>query len=266
MINYLCPVCKKELILTEASYKCGNNHCFDRASEGYVNLAVGKADSGDSKEMCRARHEFLSAGYYEPFADALARQIGSFSIKRICDAGCGEGYYSRRIKNLLPDADIVGLDLAKTSVKIGARAEKGKEAPISYAVAGIFDMPLPDGSLDGVISVFAPVPEDEAFRILSRNGRLFVCHPGKDHLNGLKALLYENPYDNAEKELSFRGFVLEDEITVKYSVTVKKEHIQSLFLMTPYYWKTSKRDSDKLNRVDHLLTDLDFIISIYKKI
>ncbi len=266
MINYLCPVCRTGLTLVGASYKCINNHCFDKASEGYVNLAVGKSDSGDSKEMCRARHEFLSAGYYEPFADALAEQIENFGIKSVCDAGCGEGYYSRRIKNLLPKAEIVGFDLAKTSVKIAAKAEKGKNSPIQYAVAGIFDMPLPDRTVDSVISVFAPVPEEEAHRILTDNGTLIVCHPGKDHLNGLKALLYENPYDNEEKELSFRGFELENEITVKYSVTVKKEHIQSLFLMTPYYWKTSKSDSDKLNEAESLDTALDFIISVYKKI
>lgn len=265
MSVFLCPKCKKPLIPVENSLKCENRHCFDLASEGYVNLVLGKISGGDSPDMCRARHEFLSAGYYEPFAKAISDVIKEFSATKICDAGCGEGYYSRIIKSEKGDAEIVGFDLAKTSVKYAAKAERGKTNHINYAVCGIFDMPLPDSSYDALISVFAPVPDKEANRILKNGGIMLVCHPGKDHLSGLKSLVYDTPYDNEEADTVYSGFEKIRDERIKYKVTVSKEHISSLFLMTPYYWKTSVSDAEKLKHADKLETELDFIISIYRK-
>ena len=265
MIPLLCPVCKGELTRTESSYLCPGRHCFDIAREGYVNLAIGKSDSGDSSEMCRARHEFLNAGYYAPLSGKIAEIMLENGIKSICDAGCGEGYYDRRIKEFIPDAEIVALDLARTSVKLGSREERGKSSPIRYAVAGIFSMPLPENSFDALLSVFAPVPDAEATRILKDNGKMLVVHPGKDHLSGLKALLYDTPYDNEETRANFSGFSFVSDVRVKYTATVSPKHIRSLFLMTPYYWKTSREDAEKLDSGKPLETDLDFIISIYEK-
>jgi 23S rRNA (guanine745-N1)-methyltransferase len=236
------------------------------AAEGYVNLVVGKSGSGDSPEMCRGRHEFLSAGYYRPFAEAIADEVARQGAKAVCDAGCGEGFYLRTLRERLPDASLVGLDLAKTSIKLAARAEKGRENPISYAVAGIFDMPLPDGAFDAVLSVFAPVPEAEAHRILKKDGLLLVAHPGKDHLMGMKRLLYANPYENEEKDFAFAGFEKLYDLRTAYCATVAKAQAENLFLMPPYFWKTSRADAAKLTAVEHLETELDFIISVYRRV
>ena len=265
MIPLLCPVCKGELTLSGSSYVCPSRHCFDIAKEGYVNLALGKSDSGDSSDMCRARHEFLKAGYYRPLADKIADVLCENGSKSICDAGCGEGYYDRMIKSRIPDADVVALDLAKTSVRLGAREEKCSSAPIRYAVAGIFSMPLPDCSFDALLSVFAPIPEAEARRILKDSGTVLVVHPGKEHLSGLKNLLYEIPYDNEESTAKLDGFTHRRDERVRYTVSVAPEHVHSLFLMTPYYWKTSREDARKLDSGEPLTTVLDFIISVYEK-
>lgn len=264
--KFSCPVCSRPLKKDGSSLLCENRHSFDIAKEGYVNLALGKSDSGDNPDMCRGRHDFLSADYYLPFASEIANECIKNSSKNICDAGCGEGYYLRKIKEIIPCSFLVGLDLAKTSVKIASKSEKGKESPISYAVAGIFDMPLPDNSFDTVLSVFAPVPEDEAHRILTENGTLIVCHPGKMHLMGLKRHLYDNPYENEEKDFVIKGFEHKYDTRVSYKKTVKAPNIKNLFLMTPYYFKTSKIDSEKLNSLSELETELEFIISVYKKI
>jgi 23S rRNA (guanine745-N1)-methyltransferase len=49
-------------------------------------------------------------------------------------------------------------------------------------------------------------------------------------------------------------------------VEVKGEQIQNLFLMTPYVWKTSREDADKLSAVPALVTELDFILSVYRRV
>jgi len=263
---FLCPHCRQRLAPKERALVCPKGHSFDLAAEGYVNLAVGKSGaSGDSPAMCRGRHEFLATGAYGLFADAIAAEMAEHGVKTVCDAGCGEGFYLRSLRKRLPSASLVGLDLAKTSIKLAARAEKGADHPISYAVAGIFDMPLPEESLDAVLSVFAPVPEAEAYRILKPNGLLFVAHPGKRHLMGLKRLLYEKPYENEEKTFSFAGFEKRYDIRTAYTITVAKEQLTNLFLMTPYFWKTSRDDTEKLSSVPSLVTELDFLLSVYQK-
>ncbi len=267
MSPFLCPHCRQALTEKGRALVCSKGHSFDLAAEGYVNLTAGKGGGGDSPEMCRGRHEFLTAGgYYRPFAEAIAREVVKHGVKAVCDAGCGEGFYLRTLREALPDAELVGLDLAKTSIKLAARAERGRMNPISYAVAGIFDMPLPDGAVDAVLSVFAPVPEAEAHRILKKDGILLVAHPGKDHLMGMKCLLYENPYENEEKNFAFAGFEKLCDLRTAYTVTVERKQLQNLFLMTPYFWKTSRKDAEKLAAVPSLDTELDFILSVYRRL
>ena len=267
MSLFLCPHCRRPLQPNERSLVCAQGHSFDLAAEGYVNLAIGKsASSGDSPAMCRGRHDFLAAGYYRPFAEALAHEIAQYHPQAVCDAGCGEGFYLRTLRQTLPDTALVGLDLAKASIKLAARSEKGQPKPIAYAVAGIFDMPLPDNAFDAVLSVFAPVPEAEAYRILKPNGLLLVAHPGKRHLMGLKHLLYEKPYENEEKTFTFSGFEKRYDVRSAYTITVTGEQIANLFLMTPYFWKTSREDAEKLSSAPSLVTEVDFILSVYQKI
>lgn len=35
----ICPVCKKKLIKENKTFRCENNHSFDCAKQGYVNLS-----------------------------------------------------------------------------------------------------------------------------------------------------------------------------------------------------------------------------------
>ncbi len=264
----LCPVCKNPLASDGRSLFCVKKHGFDLSSEGYVNLAVGKAGSGDNAEMCRARRDFLAVGYYRRFAQTLAETVAEFSHVSpalICDAGCGEGYYLREIRNLLPDRNYIGFDLAKTSVRFAAKAEREAVNRITYAVAGIFDMPLCDGACSSVVSVFAPVPYTEAYRILSDRGILVVAHPGAKHLFGFKEKLYEAPYDNVEKELSYPGFLKIGEKRSRYTVFIEKRDMKNLLLMTPYCWKTSREDMERFLSVDGFETELDFIVTVFRK-
>ncbi len=264
----LCPICRNELFKVENRICCNKNHSFDISAEGYINLAIRKSGSGDSKSMCRARRDFLSAGYYYSFAEKITDIIESCKLNTdavICDAGCGEGYYLRNIKNKFPDYKYIGFDLAKDSIKFAAKAEKNSDSAITYAVAGIFNMPIKSDSCSAVLSVFAPVPVNEAYRVLVNNGFLIIAHPGEKHLSGLKKQLYDNPYDNIEKKLYCDGFDFLSDTRCSYSVHINKKDMQNLLLMTPYYWKTSRNDVDKLLKLDGFDTELDFIISVFVK-
>ena len=157
---------------------------------------------------------------------------------------------------------------AKEAISIAAKSEKTlrDDICIEYAVAGIFDMPVADNSLDCVLSVFAPVPYMEAYRVLNEKGTLIVVTPGEKHLEGLKNALYDTIYDNDAITKEYDGFKLERRECVIDTITVYGDNIINLFHMTPYYWKTSEKDSTKLSSLSMLTTKIEFIINIYKKI
>ncbi len=270
----VCPKCKNVLKKNGNSIVCENKHTYDIAKQGYVNLVLGsKGGSGDDKEMCRSRHEFHSGDYY----NCLSRKIAEICMQNntcsVVDAGCGEGYYLRKIRDFYESvgrtlSSMCGIDLAKEAVSIGAKCEKilPDEKRVEYAVAGIFDMPLADECADCVLSVFAPVPELEAHRVLKSGGIMIVVSPGEKHLEGLKKAVYCNVYDNEVQEKSYTGFELSETYIAEDTIKVEGENIKNLFHMTPYYWKTSESDAEKLSKISCLSTKIEFLIRIYKKI
>ena len=54
---------------------------------------------------------------------------------------------------------------------------------------------------------------------------------------------------------------------MKYQISLEnKDDIYNLFTMTPYYYKTSKEDTEKLLKLESLTTTVHFAIEIYKKV
>lgn len=271
-----CPVCKEVLLKEDRVFRCNKNHVYDIAKEGYVNLLLAQKknskDPGDSKEMIDARKNFLSKGYYHPLAlginNCLRGLITGNSLDNIniLDAGCGEGYYLDRLSQELQEYSnlaFYGLDISKAGVRLAAKKNKN----ISFAVGSIFDMPIKSQSIDCLLSIFAPIAEQEFTRVLKPNGKALIVSPGAHHLYGLKKLLYENPYLNDEDKVSFDNLAILDKIRVGYDFKlVSREDINNLILMTPYYWNTDmSKIVDLINEVDELETKADFIISVYHK-
>ncbi|WP_396424548.1 hypothetical protein LLNCDO702_07280 [Lactococcus lactis subsp. lactis] len=121
-----CPVCSHLLIKEQNTYKCENNHTFDLAKEGYLNLLLNaKKTSGDSKEMMAARRDFLAKGYYEKLSDRVNQRLKKSHLtdQAILDIGCGEGYYlSRCQKEIAPKAsNFYGMDISKLGIRMAAK-------------------------------------------------------------------------------------------------------------------------------------------------
>ena len=270
-----CPVCKLPFEKIGRQYKCENNHSFDCAKEGYVNLLLAhqksSKDPGDSKEMMVARQQFLSHGYYEKLSDAIIQMIEKQvhqpqKTSYILDAGSGEGYYVDRLQKYYESDEhlsLTGIDISKEGVRLSAKRNKN----IQFAVSSVFDMPIMTDSLDGVFSVFAPLAENEFHRVLKADGKLIIVSPGANHLFGLKEKLYENPYLNEEDKINFEQFELVEKVKVVYEIEVNgTEDLHALMLMTPYYWKTSAKQLENLlTTVSHLKTNVEFLVSCYQK-
>ena len=127
-------------------------------------------------------------------------------------------------------------------------------------------MPVFDDMVDAVVNIFAPCVEEEYLRVLKQNGILIVVQAGKEHLMGLKRVLYESAYENDTRADLPTEIELICEERLKYNIdVVGNENLQALFAMTPYYWRTSLEDAKKLEGLEKINTDIDIIFSVYRK-
>ena len=273
MPKFICPVCGKTLTEGPGLYRCENGHSFDRAASGYVNLLIARQNGkihGDDKVMVRARRDFLDAGYYEPLRRALCAEILSHADGKsmsLLDAGCGECWYTSEIKKALEKsgikADIAGIDISKEALKLGGKRDRS----LRLAVASAYRLPVENDSCDVITNVFAPFAGKEYLRCLRAGGVLLHVSPDERHLWELKKAVYEKPYLNDAAAPEQDGLELCREKSLKFRINMgKNSEIKSLFMMTPYAHKTSPQDIGRLDGIEQLSVEAEFIIRTYKKI
>lgn len=270
---FICPVCHNviENLENEKIYRCKNNHCFDAAKQGYVNLLQSQQSKnkrhGDDKLMIKARTEFLNKGYYGPLADKicelLSKHLNNNSV--VLDAGCGDCYYTDKFEKKLREinAKFFGIDISKDALIAGGKRNKN----IKTAVASVFDIPFENSSCNAVLNIFSPFALEEYIRIIVKNGILLRVIPLEDHLFNLKKAVYDKPIKNPKENLDVLGFEIVENVDLKYTIEIDNNlDIQNLFKMTPYFYKTSKSDQKKLENITSLITQAEFKIIIYKKL
>lgn len=249
----ICPVCRERLTKNGKSLKCKNNHSFDFAKEGYVNLLLGSKSGdkkGDSKESARARRNFLSKDYYKSLKEAVNERKRGI----VLDICCGEGYYDDY------DGRLYGFDISKEMVRLASKRNKSN----NYFVANIADIPVADKSVDTAFHLFAPFNDKEFSRILKDDGVLYSVIPGENHLFEMKRVLYNHPYLNDEKAPESQYMNLNSRTKIHEKINIEKDDLLELFSMTPYFYHTSDNDKKKLSVIDSLDLTIEFVILEYK--
>ncbi len=277
----ICPLCASPLIREGASLFCtgARRHCYDVASSGYVNLlppGKGKnARTGDDALMIAARTAFLTGGYYDGISDAVAKlaadhlPTGEGRIAQL-DAGSGEGYHTCRIARGIASAtgrhvDALGIDASKKGAAAGAKLAartKADGAEISFAAGNIFSLPVKDHSIDGMLSLFAPIPSAEAMRTLKDDGILVVVASAARHLWEMRCLLYDEVREGNAEAATPDGFSLKEKREVRETVHIPdNETLMHLFTMTPFYYRTPESGRARLARTDSL--DVSVMADLY---
>lgn len=270
MSIFICPVCNELLGISGKSLVCPNKHSFDAAKSGYVNLLQGKHGStihGDNKLMLRARRDFLEKGYYLPLCEAVGDTVLKYAENNsvLLDAGCGEGYYTANVKAKFDRSDIAveiyGIDISKDAVDMAAKRKSG----ISYATASVFHIPVRSGSCDILLTMFAPYCGEEYRRVLKKGGVMIMAIPAENHLWELKSAIYDTPYKNEVKPYELEGFEFVGREKINFVMQINdKKDIQSLFSMTPYYYKTGRNEQERLLSLEKLKTQADFEVLTYR--
>lgn len=272
-----CPICKEHLYrhIEEKTFKCKNNHSYDIAKQGYVNLLISNMkrskNPGDSKEMVLARVDFLRRGFYKNISDNINEVIcGYFNNMQekieVLDVGCGEGYYLTNLKESLKSnnikADCYGMDVSKEAVKYASRSEK----ECLFAVGNNYHIPAEDNSIDCILSVFSPIDIDEINRVLKKDGIFVRVLPRKNHLIEMRNIIYSvvNLNDKVYKPDSEKDDYI-NEVNVTYKLHLNNEEFTSLLKMTPHYWKSTPENKEKLEEYEELEITVDMRIGVFKK-
>ncbi len=272
MSIWRCPVCDAAMQKQEKGVHCLNGHCFDAAKSGYVNLLPVQQkrtkQPGDNLQMVRARRDFLQAGYYAPFQQAMCELVVSALPQKgiLLDAGCGDGYYTAAVVNALQEVgknvQVYGVDISKYAVDLAAKHCK----TASFAVGSVFHLPVSDHCCDGLISLFAPYAGTEFQRVLKPNGMMILGIPAARHLMGLKQAIYDTPYENEVKPYELDGFSFVGKRTIEAVILLPNQTaIQNLFMMTPYYYKTGQKEQVRLAALETLETEIAFELLQYQK-
>jgi len=269
---YICPICQAPLKLHQASkgYYCPNKHHFDLAKEGYLNLLPVQhkksKQPGDSRDMMRARRNFLESGFYQPLAQTLVNTIDTYieSNKpvKLLDMGCGEGYYSRQIEQLSEHRSIElhGLDIAKNAIFAAAKKQpKGR-----FIVASSQRPPYANHYFDVITQVYAPGNDQEIIRLLAEQGVLIRITPGPRHLWQLKEFIYSQV---AEHSININLSPLFDERTtqrLQFEIQPNPEQRLTLLQMTPFAWRANKAIKHAIQNTPELIIETDFIVTMAK--
>ena len=269
---YSCPLCDRSLTLYERSYRCDNNHSFDIAKEGYVNLMPVQhkrsKDPGDNKEMMQARSHFLENNYYQPMQKKVAQLCTENLVgsqHRLLDIGCGEGYYTNEVAAQLtmqnPSAVTYGLDISKIAIRYASK----RYPNCQFSVASSTRLPFSDSSLDAVLRIYAPCNPIELQRVLQSEGAVVTVVPGARHLYQLRENLYETVRLHDEETEEIAGFKLTQEIKLNYVMALQNGDAEKLLQMTPFAWKDDLTLRHSLATATMFDCEADFIIRIYRK-
>jgi 23S rRNA (guanine745-N1)-methyltransferase len=279
-----CPVCRDLLLLSADGYQCSRMHTFDAARQGYVNFLLShkkhSKEPGDSPEMIMSRRRFLNLGFYDKISEGINQAVVDAlpdtergSAFMVLDAGCGEGFYLKRLKERLSarfgdsnPVEYYGVDISKFAVRQATQRDKA----INWFVASIADLPFVPASFDIVLNVFSPANSPEFSKILKKTGKLVLVSPGPRHLNGLREIIYPVAREHTQPEMVEQArelFALSACTRINYPIELKtKAEIMDLLAMTPYFWNIGLNTKSKVAALDRLAMEVDVKIRVLNKI
>ena len=264
-MKLLCPVCGAALNRVEKTWRCAAGHSFDIARQGYVNLLpVQQKHSlhpGDTREQVASRREFLNAGFYEPIADTLVRTATELGCAGpVLDVGCGEGYYSTRLTAAL-GAELVGVDISKEAVRFAAAQHKDA----LWLCATAAKLPVADGAVGTLTSLFALTMPEEFRRVLRRDGYFLQVLAAEDHLLGLKSIIYpELVFKEKDTVPREPGFELVKSVPIRFPFTVEGSQVGNLLSMTPHVYRIDREGAQRLEQTRRLTDTASCVLNVYR--
>ena len=182
---------------------CANDHSFDVARSGYVNLLQPQdrrsPRPGDSPQALEARRRVLE-GVEAPLVDAIVDTLSLTEHDVVLDVGCGAGHHLAAIARRF-GCGAHGLDISVPAIDAAARRHRGLEWVVANADRLV---PYVEHSFSVVVSITGRKNAGEFRRVIRPDGLLLVVVPAADDLIEVRrAVLGEGvPHDRIERTVA----------------------------------------------------------------
>lgn len=272
-----CPLCNEDIEMGNGNNViCKNNHNFDLAKTGYINLLVGNTKVNYTKENFESREAIYKLDIFKEMASKVSEIIYERYLKElstsevsILDIGCGEGSHTLNIVNSLKKIDdkkiqAIGMDIEKEGIKLASK----KSAEVIWSVADLAKSPFKSEKIDIITNIFTPSNYNQFKRILKKEGILVKIVPGSEYLKEIRKGLYKNTIkENYSNEKIVDYFEEHFEIIHKENIIktqkIEKRYVEQLINMTPLSWGASEESTEKLKKEIKEIT-LDWCVIIGK--
>jgi len=274
---FSCPVCNSPMKVVDLkSLICLNNHTFDFAKQGYVNMMTRSVDSHYDKKLFEARQKIImESNLYKPLHAWVANVIKEHlkltkGPVMVFDAGCGEGSHLQRIIAECKNEAItgLGLDISKEGIRMAA----GNYEDSIWLVGDLANSPLADHSCYVILNILSPANYFEFKRILVPDGLIVKVVPRANYLKELREVFYDNTdksvYKNDETVSLFKQhFHLVDIISLNYTKELTKTELTNFVQMTPLTWNLNREQLDKFTNqgTTKITIDLDILVGMNKQ-
>lgn len=111
-----------------------------------------------------------------PAEQALFARYGLTGALHIADVGCGSGEITSRLAKLYPDAELLGVDILSSVIRVAAERHAALAPRVRFAQGDAFELRLPDGHFELVVCRHLTQAVPEPARMLAELVR--VCKPG----------------------------------------------------------------------------------------
>lgn len=268
-----CPHCHESMEVKDLkSLVCINNHTFDFAKQGYVNMLKKPVNTQYDDALFDSRERIISdVDLYGPIHDRIAEIIMEKSLRDgvLFDAGSGEGSHLNKILHKI-DGDMltgIGLDISKEGVLMAAKNYAG----YVWVVGDLANPPLAGDSCKFILNFLSPANYSEFTRILTGDGIIIKVIPGSSYLKELRNELFsstgESEYENNDTlELMKRNVTVVSEERITYTKSLNAVGLKDLITMSPLGWHADdSQTADFISRGDKDITvDMHIVVAVSK--
>lgn len=275
---FRCPLCKNPMKVVDLkSLICPNNHTFDFAKQGYVNMMTHSTNSHYDKKLFEARQKIImESNLYALLHKKISKvlnehtHVSNEQIK-ILDAGCGEGSHLQRISDECENEKMagVGLDISKEGIRMAAKNYRKS----IWLVGDLANSPLADKSCQVILNILSPANYKDFKRVLVPGGLIVKVIPRPNYLKELREALYDDKDKKSYKNdgtvpLFEQHFHLVDVLNLSYTKELTQTELTNLVQMSPLAWNSKKDDIDRfINRGSSEITvDLDIMVGVNKQL
>src|SRR5699024_7770428 len=271
---FKCPICHSAVkIWEQKSVVCLNNHTFDVAKQGYVNMMAQSSNKYYDQKLFAARQELTNNSdvytfFHKKIADIVEDSLNNPKKNILLDAGCGEGSH---LQNILGGGHhdlttAVGVDIAKEGIVKAAKTDSNS----TWLVGDIANIPLVDGSCHVVLNILSPSNYTEFKRVLAPEGRVVKVVPQANYFRELREVFLPDrvTYRNMETVSLFQQhFHLLKRDRIKYTKAVNREELKNVVHMSPLSWHVGKQQWQTLINQDsfEITIDVDVLVGTHKR-